>query len=218
MTASQIAGYNGTIFAYGQVIMTYRAQLDFRITNPLQTGSGKTHTIQGFSNFQSRVIKLRGARRQCRPSPARHDAPGVSVHVCSDCKRGKKGVKAKKLGGHMLQSGGRVKYSVRASFLEIYNERIYDLLVSHAFSVPIQTLKGTQFTISDPPRRHEERFAGSPREQRRVVGVFVDNLTEVAVSSADEILKVMEVSRCPSFTKYLCTRRECKIVAWGKQR
>lgn len=105
-----------------------------------QTGSGKTHTIQG-------------AGGNADPSQ-RGMMPRVFQYMCAQIAREER------------KSGGRVKYSVRASFLEIYNERIYDLLEPNSQSLTL-------------------------REDAKN-GVFVDNLTEVTVSAADEILRIME--------------------------
>lgn len=74
---SVLAGYNGTIFAYGQ------------------TGTGKTHTMTGVPD----VPELRGI------------TPNAFAHIFS-----------------AIASASGEEYLVRASYLEIYNEEIRDLL------------------------------------------------------------------------------------------
>ena len=77
---SAMSGYNGTIFAYGQ------------------TGTGKTHTMEGQPNELEQGI-----------------IPRSFAYIFSS-----------------IQDAGSTKYLVRASFLEIYNESIRDLLAPDA--------------------------------------------------------------------------------------
>ena len=67
-------------------------------------------------------------------------------------------------------SESSVKYSCRASYLEIYNERVYDLLAEHSAGKEAQQL--------------------SVRESS-VRGVYVENLTDRFVQSAEEAKAVM---------------------------
>lgn len=107
-----------------------------------QTGSGKTHTIQGATSMGT------------DPSQ-RGVMPRVFQYLCAQIAREER------------KSGGRLKYSVTASFLEIYNERIFDLLEPNSQSLTL-------------------------REDAKE-GVYVENLHEVPITAADEILKLMEM-------------------------
>ena len=65
----------------------------------------------------------------------------------------------------ILVSPSNIEYTVRVSYMEIYMERIRDLLVPHNDNLPV----------------HEEKSKG----------VYVKGLLEVYVSSVDEVLEVM---------------------------
>jgi Kinesin motor domain len=87
---SAMSGYNGTIFAYGQ------------------TGTGKTHTMEGQRNDSAQQGII----------------PRAFAYIFDQ-----------------IGSAGSTKYLVHASFLEIYNESIRDLLAKDAAShVPGQGL------------------------------------------------------------------------------
>lgn len=66
---------------------------------------------------------------------------------------------------HLLQGGGSIKYIIRGSFLEIYNDRIFDLLNPHSFSLSL----------------HEDVKKG----------VYVANLTEEPIETAADCLQLM---------------------------
>mmetsp|Transcript_4746 Transcript_4746/g.9155 ORF Transcript_4746/g.9155 Transcript_4746/m.9155 type:complete len:1670 (+) Transcript_4746:58-5067(+) len=104
-----------------------------------QTGSGKTHTITG----PSLEDEQRGI------------LPRVFQHLCAQMARNER------------KAGGRLKYLCHASFLEIYNERIFDLMDNSANSLNL-------------------------REDMKN-GVFVDNLSTHPVSNASDAMAVMEV-------------------------
>lgn len=65
----------------------------------------------------------------------------------------------------ILQSPGNIEYTVRVSYMEIYMEKIRDLLVPHNDNLPV----------------HEEKSRG----------VYVKGLLEVYVSSVQEVFEVM---------------------------
>jgi hypothetical protein len=117
---SVLAGYNGTIFAYGQ------------------TGTGKTHTMEG-------APASGPANRGIIPSAFEHVFAAIAG------------------------SSGR-QYLVRASYLEIYNEEIRDLL-------------------SKSPKERLEL------KEHKDSGVYVKGLTAFVVKSVPEIRNVLEVRR-----------------------
>jgi hypothetical protein len=113
---SVLSGYNGTIFAYGQ------------------TGTGKTHTMEGVPGDP----ELQGI------------IPGAFDHVF----------------GAIEGSAGH-QYLVRASFLEIYNEEVRDLL------------------SATPKERLELK-------EHRDSGVYAKGLSAFVVKSAAEMRNVLE--------------------------
>eukprot|EP00878_Enallax_costatus_P045588 GHUV01055007.1.p1 GENE.GHUV01055007.1~~GHUV01055007.1.p1 ORF type:complete len:201 (+),score=40.86 GHUV01055007.1:393-995(+) len=115
---STLEGYNGTIFAYGQ------------------TGTGKTHTMEGYSD-----------------DPAQQGIiPQSFDHVF-----------------RAIESSANTQYLVRASFLEIYNEEIRDLL-------------------SKSPKDKLEL------KEHKDSGVYVKGLNAFVVKSVPEIKNVLNVS------------------------
>jgi kinesin family protein 3/17 len=116
---SVLAGFNGTIFAYGQ------------------TGTGKTHTMEGVKD----VPELKGV------------IPNAIDHIFR----------------HIVQSKNQ-QYLVRASYLEIYQEEIRDLL------------------DKDSKKRLELK-------ERPDIGVYVKDLSSFVTKSVEEIEHVMSVGR-----------------------
>ena len=134
---SVLEGYNGTIFAYGQ------------------TGTGKTHTMDGYSDDpeQQGII------------------PNSFVHVFS-----------------AIENSSNVQYLVRASFLEIYNEEIRDLL-------------------SKSPKEKLDL------KEHKDSGVYVKGLNAFVVKSIPEIRNVLEV-RIARPLRSSCTRFDIWQAAW----
>jgi hypothetical protein len=116
---SALSGFNGTIFAYGQ------------------TGTGKTHTMDGGDGEQQGII------------------PRSFEHLFNS-----------------IRETGQTKYLVQVSFLEIYQERIRDLL---APGDPKN--EGSGLAISDTPEG----------------GVKVKELRTEVVESVPAMLKLLEV-------------------------
>lgn len=114
---STLEGYNGTVFAYGQ------------------TGTGKTHTMEGYSadSTQQGII------------------PQAFDHIFK-----------------AIEASADTQYLVRASFLEIYNEEIRDLL-------------------SKSPKDKLEL------KEHKDSGVYVKGLNAFVVKSVPEIKNVLEV-------------------------
>ena len=118
---ASIEGYNGTIFCYGQ------------------TGTGKTHTMEGKDD----------------PPTERGILPLAFHHVFDAIAK---------------DSGPGVESLVRASFLEIYNENVRDLLAKDQTKM---------CALKETPD----------------LGVYVDGLTTFVVKSALEMRKVLEVGK-----------------------
>jgi kinesin family protein 3/17 len=114
---STLEGYNGTIFAYGQ------------------TGTGKTHTMEGYAAEPSQQGII----------------PQAFEHIFS-----------------AIEGSSNIQYLVRASFLEIYNEEIRDLL-------------------SKSPKDKLEL------KENKDSGVYVKGLNAFVVKSVPEIRNVLEV-------------------------
>lgn len=127
---SVLEGYNATILAYGQ------------------TGTGKTHTMEGF--------KYNGS------DPSRGIVPRSMEEIFQFIQ---------------MQSNKNFTFMVRASYLQIYNEVISDLLKVERSSLQI-------------------------RERKK--GVFVEGLSEWAVRSPNEIYSLLQrgaLSRATATTK-----------------
>jgi kinesin family protein 3/17 len=127
-----LAGYNGTILAYGQ------------------TGTGKTHTMDGAGAGDGRGI-----------------APRALEHVFAA----------------IAAAGAGRQYLVRASFLEIYNEEICDLLARG----------GRQQQQQQAGQQQQEKL--QIKESKDGSGVHVRGLTAFVVRSATEAQSVLEAGR-----------------------
>ena len=135
LTMSVLDGYNCCVFAYGQ------------------TGTGKTHTMQG---------------------PA--SDPGVTYRAVKD----------------LFETAERAvmhgyTFSFRISVLEIYNERIFDLLVDPR--------------TAQERRRGKEDLAVHIDMQR---GVRVEGLTELGVDSVSNVLDIIQLAQVCSVTNGCC--------------
>lgn len=119
IVSSTLEGYNGTVFAYGQ------------------TGTGKTHTMEGYSADPSQPGII----------------PQAFNHIFT-----------------AIEASADTQYLVRASFLEIYNEEIRDLL-------------------SKSPKDKLEL------KEHKDSGVYVKGLNAFVVKSVPEIKNVLEVIR-----------------------
>lgn len=126
-----------------------------------QTGSGKTHTIYGPVDGNA-------------TSEQRGILPRTLEYVF-------KGMRAAE-----SKSEGKVSYSCRASFLEIYNERIYDLLESSS-SVDAESASSS-FSSS---KVSDDRGESLSIREHKVRGIFVEGLTEVSVATAADAFALM---------------------------
>lgn len=116
--ADIMAGYNATIFAYGQ------------------TSSGKTYTMEGASIDDP---ELRGI------------IPRTATEIFSN----------------VMAADENIEFIVKVSYIEIYMERIRDLLDPYKSKVNLQVREDLQR------------------------GIFVEGMTEVCVTSDDELLSTM---------------------------
>ena len=125
-----LSGYESTVFAYGQ------------------TGTGKTHTMEG-------VITDAELR-------------GVIPRAAFDVFR-------------RLSDDSYVEHAVSASFLEIYNEEMCDLLLDCDLDdVAAVKARSKELRLVEDPSKKKGR------------GVFVMNLTEEPVNSPEDVLALMQ--------------------------
>jgi hypothetical protein len=184
---SVLEGYNGTIFAYGQ------------------TGTGKTHTMEGLEGTQHQGI-----------------IPNSFEHIFAS-----------------ITASANKQYLVRASYLEIYNEEIRDLLsknpkekldlkvgcTGHAHVVSTAGLAGA---ARPRPPRLKPAAPGCPHnpptrcrrhrvQEHKEGGVYVKGLNSFVVKSVPEIRNVLEVGgRCRAADA--CTRPAVLVGGAGAQR
>jgi len=127
-----LQGYESTVFAYGQ------------------TGTGKTHTMEGDLSVA--------------------EERGVIPRAAFDVFR------------RLRADDSYVEVDVRASFLEIYNEELCDLLVDCDFEdVALVKAKSKELRLVEDP--------GSNKKKGK--GVFVMGLTEERVSGPEDVLSLM---------------------------
>eukprot|EP00937_MAST-01D_sp_MAST-1D-sp2_P007826 g7826.t1 len=151
-----LEGYNCTIFAYGQ------------------TGSGKTHTLVGDIG---NAAPAAGAGQEESGSPDRGVVPRSIDDIFACSRRLEKDSAAAPVASAAAAAAaaaattslpsGRIEFSIKVSYLEIYNEKIRDLL--------------------NPPKRgamgYEEPLRVRETPER---GTFVEGATEWVVGSAAE--------------------------------
>ncbi len=126
-------GYESTVFAYGQ------------------TGTGKTHTMEGDLNVS--------------------EDRGVIPRAAFDVFR------------RLRADDAYVEFDVSASFLEIYNEELCDLLVDCDFEdLAAVKAKSKELRLVEDP-------VGAGKKKGR--GVFVMGLTEEPVRSPEDVLTLM---------------------------
>lgn len=144
-----VDGYNGCILAYGN------------------TGSGKTFTMMG-----PQPQNLDGKQSSSTPGP---ENGGGGVALESDPRRGMIPRALEYLFQQLqsieTESRGRTKFVCRCSFLELYQERFFDLLQP------------------DLSTRHSNRLAIRERTDR---STFVNGLTTLEVRNSSEALKLLE--------------------------
>jgi len=155
---ASLEGYNGTIFAYGQ------------------TGSGKTYTMMGSENSEAppderkrSLSPFPGSRkRSVSPfkmnrsfmgdnSPAKPKEKGIILHALEDLYSS-------------IRSNENKDYTLTCSYVEIYNEQVYDLLVDSSH------FKNETLAVSEDPHR----------------GFYIKGVTDHTVSSMEEVLSLID--------------------------
>jgi hypothetical protein len=166
---ASLEGYNGTVFAYGQ------------------TGSGKTYTMMGSDGaeldcFIEDTIKNKRERTEYRGSvsPVRSMRKIVLpvsnaipiLRQANEAVSRVKGIIILSLEDLFasVQSCADKTFCLTCSYMEIYNEQVYDLLVDQA-ALRTQTL-----VVGEDMQR----------------GFFVKNLSEHVFSNMDEVLRLIE--------------------------
>jgi centromeric protein E len=165
---ASLEGYNGTVFAYGQ------------------TGSGKTYTMMGSDGaeldcyIEDTFIQQRErtyeARRSVSPSRLVRSLPVSSalpiLRKASKALSHAKGIIELSLEDlfSSMQSCEDKTFCLTCSYMEIYNERVYDLLVDQ------HVLRTQTLTVGEDMQR----------------GFYVKNLSEHVVNSLEEVLQLIE--------------------------
>lgn len=135
-TSDVVAGFSHTILAYGQ------------------TGSGKSHTIFGPENFWSQFDSCSSGISGLKPAK-----------VANDCTGGIVGRVVDQMFRFVAAADAGDCFRVFASFFEIYNENVHDLLGDCSKSLNVRENKES--------------------------GVFVESLRRVAATSSQELLSVV---------------------------
>ena len=150
--AGVLKGFNCTIFAYGQ------------------TGSGKTYTMFGpnweeSAKYSSKSIEdylIKNKRGRKRPEHdffGKTEYLGIIPRAIDDTFNGI---------SQLLDTDHKNKYTVYCSFLQIYNEKLYDLLQDKNNKHPLVI--------------REDKYSG----------IFVEGLTEYVVSNARDCFALMK--------------------------
>ena len=153
---ASLDGYNGTIFAYGQ------------------TGSGKTYTMMGSEGADHEPLLKISKRERRSVSPFRvlksfsKDSPrntrlelpkekGIIIFALEDL-------------FESISIASDKNYYLMCSYLEIYNEQVYDLICEG------NNFKNEILSVNEDPSR----------------GFYVKGLSEHVVNSIDEVLRFIE--------------------------
>lgn len=145
IVSSVLEGFNGTIFAYGQ------------------TGTGKTYTMQGRSKNRTAATTAAnssGENKETDNAKSDDDDDDAEAGIMSRA--------FKQIFDH-IEANKSVQFVVRASYLEIYKEQIYDLL------------------------RNERSKKLELREQPISGTVYVEDLTSLACESIADVERVTAI-------------------------
>lgn len=141
-----LEGYHATIFAYGQ------------------TGSGKTYTMEGYDYVNSGPKNPVTGERNVKPVIKYTDDNGVSIRAIKDIFE-----QADK-----LRSTRTKNIKISCSFLQIYNEKVFDLL--NMANLPV---KGNVNSVG-----------GLKMRWNKTEQFVVENLFVFECFSADDALKI----------------------------
>lgn len=144
---SVLQGYNGTIFAYGQ------------------TGTGKTFTMEGINKKRRRSKQI--SPTKALPQQQANGNSGSDKIVVDSKSAGIIPRTFEQIFNHVANNQN-VQFLIRASYLEIYQEEIHDLL-------------------------RKDRSIKLELHERPDIGVYVKDLTSFVCKSISEIERVMRV-------------------------
>ena len=148
----QYASATDKVFSFDKVLDGYAGQEDvFEYTSPLvdhaldglhatifaygQTGAGKTFTMEGFDYFGGNVENSAKLRPNLDTAKHKHGIIPRAVEALYDRAH------------QRMNKSSSVKYNIKCSYYQIYNEKVFDLLNS-----PWQTGNRTQREKVDPNR------------------------------------------------------------------
>ena len=155
MISSVLAGFNATIFAYGQ------------------TGSGKTHTIEGPHSLPASVMRGLSGDTGIGGVPVDSEHDGVTPRAIRDL--------FSRISALKRSHDCKDDFAVECSYLEIYNEEVFDLLGSSSGSRP----------SSDKPRSSSSTAKRSLKIRwTRQLGFHIPQLTRVACTTASNALEL----------------------------
>jgi hypothetical protein len=147
-----LEGFNCTVFAYGQ------------------TGTGKTHTMEGAGDEKKE--KMERASDTPNASLASNDAIPTNAGIVPRALR--------QIFSHLANT--TTEYSVKCTFLELYNEEITDLLSDDGDEKSAES-SGVGDSSSSGKRSHRLMEDGRG-------GVSVEGLTEVTVKNVQDALRL----------------------------
>ena len=148
-------GYNTTIFAYGQ------------------TGTGKTHTVLGLNLWE---MAEKHAESMEGGGVATFDPQEINAQeeMWGLIPRAGRAIFSE-IAQQEKETEGQVKFEVKCTYLELYNERLYDLFKED----------------QDDESRRSQTNRGLEIRQDKMQGVFVPNATSVPVHSEHELLGLL---------------------------
>lgn len=151
-----LAGFNATLFAYGQ------------------TGTGKTHTVLGIDMWQLAHVSAESEGfSPGSPRGASGAAEAAAMLTAAERKREAWGLVPRAMSylfDRLEEAKGERMYKVHCSYLEIHNERVFDLLRYEES----RALRGGLDVVQDKRR-----------------GVSVPDAVEVQVTSEEEVLLLL---------------------------